>query len=187
MNLKHNKALNDKDQWNTDFPAGQDPLPIFCGERGTFLPCKTGLTIHAYKISMMCKEGGLQKGERKGSTFAHEPHKLVPKDKKTLSTKGSLKCSWQEPITGLLLRGRQLQAVQLFLYFVGYFLLLLLWKYTLRETLHCQRLFGREERTDTLPHIYTSWVALTRWQFPEAFFSPFLFSSVLQYRFYLIF
>lgn len=56
---------------------------------------------------------------RKGPTFVHEAHKLVPKDKKTLSTKGSLKCSWQEPTTGLLVRGRQLEMVQLFLYFVG--------------------------------------------------------------------
>lgn len=49
---------------------------------------------------------------------------------------------------------------------LGYFLSVLLWKYSLRETLHCQRLFGGEERTDAPAHIHTSWAALTGWQFP---------------------
>lgn len=91
---KHRKHLNYKDQWYTDFPAGSAALPMFCGERGIFSPARLGWLFMSTKLVWCAKKRVFRNVKiRKLFTFVHEAHKLVPKDKKTLSTKGSLKCS----------------------------------------------------------------------------------------------
>lgn len=90
------------------------------GKEAFFSTARSDWLFMPTKLTWCAKKRGSRKVKiRKGSTFVHKVQKLVPKDKKTtLSTKGSLKCSWQEPTPELLVRGRQ-KLVQCFLYFVG--------------------------------------------------------------------
>lgn len=119
------------------FQLGKLHSLCFVGKEAFLLPCKIGFM--PTKLAWYAKKRGFRKViTRKGPTFVHETHKLVPKS--TLST------------------------------------------------LHCQKLFGGEERTHALAHICaSSRAALSRWQFPEAFISPFFFPCAWQHRLYLIF
>lgn len=163
---------------------------MFSGEGGLFVPLQDQISYAVpTKWAWCAKKRDFRKViTRNGPTFVHEVHKLVPKS--TLSTDGPLESSCQQPTTGWLVRGRRVQLVQLFFYFV--------WSQVFPITppvemnfkgtfMLSETVFGGEGRTDALSHAYASpRAALSRWQFPEAFFSLFFFVCFWQHRFYLI-
>lgn len=163
---------------------------MFSGEGVLFAPLQDRINYAVpTKLAWCAKKRDFRKAiTRNGPTFVHEAHKLAPKS--TLFTDGPLESSCWEHTTGLLVGGRQAQPVQLVFYFVGSWIFPITppvemnfkGNLTLPETV-----FEEEGRTDALTHTCASpWAALSRWQFPEAFFSLFFFRCVWQHRLCLI-
>lgn len=141
----------------------------FVGKEAFFSPERLDWLFMPTKLAWGAEKRGFRKMKiRKGSAFVHEAHKLVPKHKKLCLLSAHWNAAGRIPPQGYWLGGDHYNWFNWFCILVdlGYFLSVLLWKYSLRETLHCQRLFGGEERTDALAHIHTSWAALTGWQLP---------------------